>query len=187
MPNTGLLVSSWTSPWVASPGRIRLLLANPTLKKLKKILSLFILIPHKLGRIPLLPFLFTVDDHVGARMICILSGDNDLTATVWRWRDRRRSWWLAAVLVVACGGAIGHSSSSVFSFWFYSGCREEDAKSTDGVAMGVSVASSGVLRRRRGLDWQRRMVVVKRWRRRLRVVACGGSVKVARLLGGGSM
>ncbi|WVZ00116.1 hypothetical protein V8G54_026185 [Vigna mungo] len=53
---------------------------------------------------------------VGARMICVLSGGNGLTATVRRWRNRRHSWWLAMVLVVARGDAIGHSSSSLFSF-----------------------------------------------------------------------
>ncbi|WVY95307.1 hypothetical protein V8G54_034395 [Vigna mungo] len=136
----------------SSPSRT----SNPKKAHKNTFLSLS-LIPHKPGRIPLLlPFLFTIDDHVGEGMICILSGDNDLTATVWRW--------------------------------------EEDAKSTEvvdgsasGVAMGVSMASSGVLRRLRGLDWKRRMVVVTRWRRRLRVVACSGSVNVARLLGGGPM
>ncbi|KOM37384.1 hypothetical protein LR48_Vigan03g076600 [Vigna angularis] len=34
-------------------------------------------------------------------MICVLSGGNDLTTTVWRWSDRQRLWWLAATLVVA--------------------------------------------------------------------------------------
>ncbi|WVZ16679.1 hypothetical protein V8G54_009661 [Vigna mungo] len=92
-----------------------------------------------------------------------LRGGNNLTTTRWRWRDRRSSWWLAVVFVVARGGAIGHSCSSLFSFWFYSGCKEEDGKLTErgetrrlrklgvvdgctgGVAMGVLVASSGVL------------------------------------------
>ncbi|KOM34539.1 hypothetical protein LR48_Vigan02g068900 [Vigna angularis] len=38
-----------------------------------------------------------------------------------------------------------------------------------------------------GVILENAMVAVTRWRRRLRVVACGGPIKVARWLGGGPM
>ncbi|KOM48178.1 hypothetical protein LR48_Vigan07g188200 [Vigna angularis] len=113
--------------------------------------------------------------NVGASMICVLSGGNDLTATVWRWRDRRRLWEDDAKSTAQMQRSLfaasrrlsgGGDESTTKGFEFREFLFEDpfalfwSVRVVDGcasrVAMGVSVASIGVLRRLRGMDWQRR-------------------------------
>ncbi|WVY90420.1 hypothetical protein V8G54_035934 [Vigna mungo] len=100
----------------------------------------------------------------------------------WRWLLRRR-WWhdqLVAFLIAGCAKEKESSHDGHGGGLMELASRDEVLVLWLGFYFLQVFVDSGVI-------LENAMGVVTRWRRRLRMVACGGPIKVARLLGGGPM